>query len=266
MADVLDPVDIESSLRGRFGRPLRYLESVGSTNDEAMEWAVEGAPEGAVVVTDHQTAGRGRWGRTWSSEPRRLLQSSTVLRPGIPVAEAGVVTTCVGVACARGIEETCGIEVGLKWPNDVTIAGKKVAGILVESRVNDNSTIEIAIAGVGINVNWEIEEMPEDIRDRATSLSVITRKRVDRAHLLASSLLALETVYGRVKANLSNEVIAEAVMRSDVLGQAVAVRFLDGSAVAGRALGLDATGALRLETADGVRVVQVGEIEQLRPV
>lgn len=264
MDEVLDPAEIEGALRGRFGRPLRYLPSVGSTNDEAMTWAVEGAPEGSVVVTDHQTAGRGRWGRTWSSEPGRLLQSSTVLRPGVAPSAAGVVTTCVGVACARGVEEVCGVEVGLKWPNDVTVEGKKIAGILVESRVDGGATIEIAIAGVGINVNWAIEEMPEEIRDRATSLSVVTGKACDRIQLLASFLFALETVYSRVKANLTEEVIAEAALRSDILGQAVTVRFLDGSTIAGRAVGLDETGALKLESADGERVIQVGEIEQLR--
>lgn len=264
MDELLLPAAIDAALRGRFGRPLRYLESVGSTNDEALHWAIEGAPEGAVVATDHQTAGRGRWGRTWSSKPGLLLQSSTVLRPDLGVADAGVITTCVGVACARAIEEVCGVEVGLKWPNDVTIDGKKVAGILVESRVDERSVIEIAIAGVGINVNWDVAEMPAEIRERATSLSVVTGKVCDRVELLAALMFALETVYGPVKANLRDEVIAEAVLRSDVLGRAVTIRFLDGSVLTGRASGLDSTGALKLETPEGLRTVHVGEIERLR--
>ena len=264
MNDVLDPQAIESALRGRFGRPLRYLASVGSTNDDAMAWAVEGAAEGAVVVTDHQTAGRGRWGRTWSSEPGRLLQSSTILRPALPVSAAGLVTTCVGVACARGIEDACGTEVGLKWPNDVTIDGKKVAGILVESRVDAASTIEIAIAGVGINVNWDVADMPEEIRERATSLSVVTSKHIDRTALLASFLAAFENVYGQMKQD-GEALIAEAIMRSDVIGRDVTIRFLGGSTKSGRASGLDATGGLVLQTSEGPTTVHVGEIEQLRP-
>ncbi len=264
MDDTFNSASLEAALCGRFGRPLRYLPEVGSTNDEAMAWALAGAPEGTVVVTDHQTAGRGRWGRTWASEPGRLLQSSTVLRPGLPVSDAGLITTCVGVASARAIEETCGVEVGLKWPNDVTVADKKVAGILVESRVVDESIIDIAIAGVGINANWDVADMPAEIRDRATSLSVVTGKTIKRTVLFASFLLALETVYARLKANLGDEIMAEAVMRSDVIGHTVTVRFLDGSTITGRAAGLDGSGALRLESDHEVRTVHVGEIAQLR--
>lgn len=257
---------IEPALRGSFGRPLRYHASIGSTNEEAMTWAEEGAPEGAVVGADHQTAGRGRWGRTWSSEPGSLLQTSTILRPELPIVDAGVITTSIGVACARAVEEVSGLEVGLKWPNDVNIAGKKVAGILVESRVDERGVIAIAIAGVGINANWAIADMPEDIRGRATSISVATGAPVDRLELLAAYLVALESVYGLIGTDRRDEVIVEAVMRSEILERDVTVRFLDGSAVAGRATGIDPSGALKLETPTGTRLVHVGEIEQLRPI
>jgi len=257
---------IAPALRGRFGDPLRYYPTIGSTNEEAMAWALEGAPEGAVVGADHQTAGRGRWGRTWSSAPGSLLQTSTVLRPKLRAADAGVITTSVGIACARALEEVAGVEVGIKWPNDVNIVGKKTAGILVESHVDAEGHIDIAVAGVGINANWDVAEMPEEIRDRATSISVVTGKPVDRLQLLVAFLFALESVYGLIRAGRRQEIIAEAVMRSDVLGQAVTVRFLDGSAIAGRAVGFDDSGGLQLETMDGVRAVHVGEIEQLRPM
>ncbi len=257
---------IEPVLRGRFGHPLRYYPSIGSTNVVAMGWASEGAPEGAVVGADHQTAGRGRWGRTWSSAPGNLLQTSTILRPMLPVSEAGVITTAVGIACARAVEEVASVEVGMKWPNDVNVHGKKVAGILLESHVDDAGRIDIAVAGVGINVNWDVADMPEEIRDRATSISVITGKPVARLQLLASFLYALETVYGLTKEGRGHEVIAEAVMRSDVLGKAVTIRFLDGSTIAGRAVGIDPSGALRLETEEAERTIQIGEIEQLRPL
>lgn len=262
----LSPETIAPVLRGRFGEPLRYYDSIGSTNEEAMAWALDGAPEGAVVGADHQTAGRGRWGRSWSSAPGKLLQTSTVLRPGIRVADAGVITTAVGVACARAVEEVSGIEVGIKWPNDINIMGKKIAGILVESHVDDRGRIDIAIAGVGINVNWNVAEMPEEIRDRAISISTVAGAPVDRLRVLASFLFSLETVYGWIRAGRREEIIAEAVMRSEVLGDAVSVRFLDGTAIAGRAVGIDVSGGLQLETPDGVRVVHVGEIEQLRPI
>ena len=264
MDQTLTAETIEPALRGRFGRPLRYYSSIGSTNEAAMTWANEGAPEGAVVGADHQTAGRGRWGRTWSSAPGALLQTSTVLRPRIPVAAAGVITTSVGVACARAIEELSGLEVGLKWPNDVNIEGKKVAGILVESRVDETGSIEVAIAGVGINANWQIAEMPEEIRDRATSISVATGKTVDRLELLVTFLSSLESVYGLIGLGRTDEVIGDAVMRSDVIGHEVTVRFLDGSATSGVASGIEPSGALHLESPEGTRTIHVGEIEQLR--
>ena len=266
MEDALTAERIEPALRGRFGKPLRYYPSIGSTNEEAMTWATEGAPEGAVVGADHQTAGRGRWGRTWSSEPGTLLQTSTILRPRVPVADAGVITTSVGVACARAVEEVSGLEIGLKWPNDVNIAGKKIAGILVESQVDEGGKIEAAIVGVGINANWRIEDMPEEIRHKATSILVVTGRTVDRLDLLCAYLFALESVYGLIAAGRREEIVAEAVMRSEVIGHDVTVRFLDGTAMAGRAVGLDPSGALRLDSGEGERVVHVGEIEQLRPL
>lgn len=266
MDETLTAESIEPVLRGRFGKPLRYYPSIGSTNEEAMRWANEGAPEGAVVGADHQTAGRGRWGRTWSSAPGNLLQTSAVLRPNLPVLDAGVITTSIGVACARAVEEVSGLEIGLKWPNDVNIAGRKVAGILVESRVDDRGIITTAIAGVGINANWPIEEMPDEIRERATSISVATGVAVDRLELLVAYLAALEEVYGLIKTDRRDEVVVEAVMRSEILERDVTVRFLDGSTMAGRASGIDPSGALKLETAEGTKLVHVGEIEQLRPI
>jgi len=170
------------------------------------------------------------------------------------------------VACARAVEEVAGIEVGIKWPNDVNLTGRKIAGILMESHVDAAGRMEIAIAGVGINVNWEVADMPEEIRDRATSISAVKGARVDRLGLLVAFLFALESTYGLIGQGRRDEIIAEAVMRSEVLGQDVTVRFLDGTSVAGRAATIDASGALRLETAEGTRTVHVGEIEQLRPV
>jgi BirA family biotin operon repressor/biotin-[acetyl-CoA-carboxylase] ligase len=266
MDDALTPDLIARALRGRFGSPLRYYPSIGSTNEDAMTWAHEGATEGAVVGADHQTAGRGRWGRTWSSEPGNLVQTSTVLRPNLPVLDAGVITTAIGVACARAVEEISGLEVGLKWPNDVNIAGKKIAGILVESRVDDRGVITIAIAGVGINANWAIADMPEEIRDRATSISVAIGAPVDRLELLVAYLHALESVYGLIRTDRRDEIIVEAVMRSEILERDVTVRFLDGSTIEGRASGIDPSGALKLETAGETKLIHVGEIERLRPI
>ncbi|MFP5351825.1 MAG: biotin--[acetyl-CoA-carboxylase] ligase, partial [Actinomycetota bacterium] len=106
----LSQATVEESLGGAFGSPLRFCEEIGSTNTEALAWAKQGAPEGALVVTNHQTQGRGRWGRSWSSAPGKLLQFSLVLRPAMEPGHLGLVTTALGVACAQAIEALCGLD------------------------------------------------------------------------------------------------------------------------------------------------------------
>lgn len=262
-ADRLDAASIEPLLRGSFGRPLRAHDVIGSTNADALEWAATGAPEGAVVVAEHQTAGRGRWGRGWSSEPGRLLQFSVVLRPEIPPSDAGVITTSVGVAVARSIESVTSLEPKIKWPNDITISQRKLAGILVESRGRE--AIDVAVVGIGVNVNWAGDEMPEEIASTATSLSEELGRPFPRAELLASILAELETVFAwGTTPNARTRLIAEATDRSEVLGRGVTVTGADGSTREGIARRLTETGALELETPSGTEEIHVGEVTRLR--
>src|SRR5680860_1413471 len=146
MTSDLSAARIEGALRGRWGRPLRFFEEIESTNSEALEWAEEGAPEGAAVVADHQSAGRGRLGRTWLSEPGAVLPLSVVLRPRLPPDRFGLLSAAAGVATAEAIAEVSGLSCRLKWPNDVTISGRQVAGILHESRVSTAGVPAIAVS------------------------------------------------------------------------------------------------------------------------
>lgn len=261
----LDERSIRAALTGRFGAPLRFFDEVGSTNTIAMRWAEEGAPEGALVATDHQTAGRGRRGRAWFSEPGTALQFSLVLRPGTSVDATGLLTAAVGIACADGIEAETGARASIKWPNDVVMMDKKVAGILVESKVVDQ-TLELAIVGVGINVSWP-SQVPDDIAARATSLDRVidAPAPVDRTRLLSAILSALERVYSLVKhpggrADLVRRIEA----RSANIGKDVVVRFPDGTTVQGTAFGITPAGGLRLATGDMVHEIHAGEIERVR--
>jgi BirA family biotin operon repressor/biotin-[acetyl-CoA-carboxylase] ligase len=255
---------IESALRGRFGRPLRYRDEIGSTNTEAMEWAGEGAPEGALVVADHQTAGRGRWGRGWISAPGSLLQFSLVLKPELPADRVGLLTTAVGVACADVIETLTGIPTGIKWPNDVVVRGRKLAGILVESRL-EGSRLATAIAGVGVNVGWERADVPEEIAERATSIAIESGTAPSRADLLGALLASFESVYAlALDPERAGRVIDRATDRSVVLGRNVMAAFADGSTTEGVALRLLEDGALELETDGERRALHVAEITQLR--
>ncbi len=261
----LSPELIQRALRGRFGDPLRYFDAIGSTNTEALAWAKDGAPEGALVVADHQTAGRGRWGRSWFSAPGTLLQFSLILRPALPLGAVGLLTTALGVACADVIEVLARLPTNVKWPNDVTIRGRKVAGILVESQVSDGQ-VEVAVAGIGINVSWRPKDAPDEIVARATSLVSEAGERVpERTELLAATLASFEGLYAACKIpSRRQSVIDRATARSELLGRTVTARFADGRSLTGTAVRLLPNGALELESEGTIQVLEVAEIEQVR--
>lgn len=255
--------------RGRFGTPVRFFDEIGSTNDEAMRWAtLENAPEGAVVVTDHQVTGRGRWGRSWFSQPRTALQFSLLLRPRMPVDVLGLLTTALGLACAEAIEIAAGVRCSLKWPNDVVSSGRKLAGILVESRVTGH-IMDIAIAGMGINVSPP-SDVPDDVAARATNIydeadRAGTGKHPERAELLGWVLDSFERLYERLgTGDGAAELVERATNRSVVIGHDVVVRLADGSTYEGRAERLLPSGALEVLVAGEHRAIHVGEVEQLR--
>lgn len=270
MNDDLRPESIERWVRASFGSPVRFFDEISSTNDEAMRWAtIEAAPQGAIVVTDHQVTGRGRWGRTWFSEPKTAIQFSLVLRPRMPVDVLGLLTTALGLACAEGVEIAAGIKCSLKWPNDVVANGKKLAGILVESRVTGHM-MDIAIAGMGVNVHPPTGDVPDDVARRATSVLAEARaagggKEPSRAEILGWILDSFERIYTRVGTGEgAAELIERATTRSEVLGRDVVVRVADGSTFEGRAERILPSGALEVAVDGRHRAVHVGEVEQVR--
>lgn len=269
MSPDLSAQSIDAELSGRLGRSLTFLETTDSTNERALELLATGAAEGSMVVADHQTTGRGRRGRSWESPPGSGLLFSLVLRPGSPEA-LEILTTALGVATAEAIEQATGVAPELKWPNDVTVAGRKLAGILVESRLS-GGTIEGAVAGMGVNVTWPPTEHDDDGLN-ATSIVALAAQDAaiavpDRAVLLGAVLKRFELLYDDLTfAETRSDVVRRATDRSETLGRDISVRFADGSSVEGRALDLTATGALRLKTPDGaIKVLNVGETERLRP-
>ncbi|MFN2594513.1 MAG: biotin--[acetyl-CoA-carboxylase] ligase [Actinomycetota bacterium] len=270
MSDDLSPDSISRFIRGRFGTPVRYFEEIGSTNDEAMRWAtMEQAPEGAVVVTDHQVAGRGRWGRTWFSEPGTAIQFSLILRPRLPVDVLGLLTTALGLACAEGVEIAAGVRCWLKWPNDVVIADRKLAGILVESRVTGH-LMDVAVAGMGINVRRPVSEVPPELSARATDVdqeiaAAKSDKHPERAEILGWVLDAFERLYVRLGSGEgAADLIDRATARSQVIGRDVTVRVADGSTFEGKAERLLPSGALEVQVNGEHRAVHVGEVAQVR--
>jgi BirA family biotin operon repressor/biotin-[acetyl-CoA-carboxylase] ligase len=183
--DSLAPEAMVPRLRGRFGQPY---EHVGSTPSTQLLLAPD-APEGALVVAEEQTAGRGRLGRSWFAPAGTSLLCSLQLRPDTPTERLPELTGVAARACADAIAALTGLEPALKFPNDVLVGGRKVAGILAEARDGR------VVLGVGINVNLPVDELPEDVDRPATSLLVETGRELDRAELLAELLEQLERRY-----------------------------------------------------------------------
>jgi len=252
----------DANTRRRIGRALEVVPVIGSTNDRARELLVEADGDGAVVVADEQTAGRGRRGRTWQSPPGRNLYLSVALVPALAAVDAWRLGLATALAVAGACETVARID--LKWPNDVVAAGdgRKVAGLLVETMV-ESDRLRGAVLGIGINVNWRRSEMPADLREGASSLADVRGASVDREELLGRLLDTLETEVAAVEAGISP--LARYRARCSTLGATVEVQTADGL-VTGRALDLDSSGALVVEDGDGRRhVVSGGEVTRVRP-
>jgi BirA family transcriptional regulator, biotin operon repressor / biotin---[acetyl-CoA-carboxylase] ligase len=186
---------------GRMGNQLVVVEETSSTNDLAWEAEATGAPEGFVVFAERQTAGRGRYGRRWESAPYQGLWFSVLLHPPVTLNESPRLTSLLaGVAAATIIEET-GCAVSIKMPNDIYVAGRKIAGVLVEGRTANDGRY-VAVAGLGVNVNQTLEDFPEELRATAGSLRMATGRQIQRGHLAIALLRKLETDYRTFQAGL----------------------------------------------------------------
>ncbi|WP_302768686.1 biotin--[acetyl-CoA-carboxylase] ligase [Anaerotignum lactatifermentans] len=185
--------ELEQGLKTKtMGQTIYFYEETDTTNNRARELALEGAPEGTLVVAEKQTAGRGRRGKVWESPLGTGIWMSLVLRPQIAPAEASVLTLLCGLATAEAIEAETGLSAGIKWPNDILINGKKAVGILTEMDC-EMSEVHFVIPGIGINVNTA--SFPPEIADIATSLYLECGKTVSRRRLVHKVLERLEEHY-----------------------------------------------------------------------
>ncbi len=191
------PLDVEALRRGRttacFGAVIRYLETTDSTNTVAQQLARDGAVEGTVVIAETQTRGRGRLGRSWASPAFRNLYLSIVLHPPVAVPDAPRLGLVVGLATAETVAEWTP-RAALKWPNDVLIDGRKVAGILMEMDAEEDR-VRSVIAGIGVNLNMTPEDLPDDLRGKAGSLRMALGTPIDRVAFAGRLLARLEARY-----------------------------------------------------------------------
>ncbi len=234
---------------GLMGRAFYAFQMLPSTQDELRRLVETGAPEGALVVTDHQTRGRGRQGRQWLDEPGANLLFSFLLRPNLPLAQIPQLSLLAALASAEALEAATGLAIGIRWPNDLQRRGRKVGGILAEAAAI-GERVAYVILGIGINVNQT--EFPGDLPGRATSLALEVGHPLSREVLLETLLGSLDRWYGRYLSE-GFPPVRDGWRRAAVtLGQRV-----DGGGVTGVAEDLDADGALLVRTQQGdlVRLV-----------
>lgn len=230
---------------------VRWFDSLDSTNRYLLDEARRGAPDGVVAVADHQTAGRGRRGREWVAPPGSSLLVSVLLRPSLAPERTQVVSMASGVAMVDAVERVAGFAPALKWPNDLVVGDRKLAGILAEAEGG------AVVVGVGVNVNWH--EFPSEIAETATACNLEAGHAVDRRALLAGFLRELDLRY----ANLEG-VAAEYERRLVTLGRRVRVERPDGDIV-GRAVAVARSGELLVDDGTGEPVaVHVGDVIHLR--
>ena len=254
---------IAADLYSRLGncalvREIVVFEETDSTNDQAANSGRNSAAGGLAIFAEKQKAGRGRFGRRWESASHLGLWFSLLLRPTFPQERWPRLTTWAAVSIASAIERATGVCAGIKWPNDIFINGRKVAGILIEAG-QDRAQENFAVLGIGLNANHAREDFPENLAAIATSLRVATGRSIDRAAMAAEILRELDAGYAGLDRRF-DQLVAEAARRSVLLGRWVQVRTAD-SMIEGVAESLDASGQLLLRKNDGsLAALSAGEV------
>jgi BirA family biotin operon repressor/biotin-[acetyl-CoA-carboxylase] ligase len=253
-------LDLDRLGKTRF-TTVRIHEELPSTNTALVEEARAGAPEGLVLVADHQTAGRGRLGRTWSAEPGTALLVSVLLRPPLPLDEIPVVLMAAGLAACDGVEAAAGFRPRLKWPNDLVLDDRKLAGLLTEATGGADPGV---VLGLGINV--AAGAYPAELSREATSCEEVASKPVDRAEVLIAFLTALESRYGTALVPGGRAQTFEAYRKdSATLGRRVRVELTSGPPLEGQASRLADDGQLVVtDDAGQDHLVNVGDVKHLR--
>ena len=245
----------------RLGQTIRSFDVVSSTNELALQWAADGAPDGAVVYAEYQERGRGRMGRTWSAAAGLNLMFSVILRPSLVPDQWSLITIAACVAVADAVEAfTAPVRPEIKWPNDVLLEGRKCCGMLLESNWSGRQATEgrAVVMGIGINVNQD--SFPTELQPRATSLLLATGQPIPRAELLAAVLEELESALDHLRSDASG-LRRRYLRRMRDLHETVELRFAQGGGtVRGIAAGLGETGGLILSTDEGMRIFHAGEV------
>jgi BirA family transcriptional regulator, biotin operon repressor / biotin---[acetyl-CoA-carboxylase] ligase len=238
-AERLCPDQIEDALdTARVGRRVAVWNRVVSTNDLAARAALSSANEGLVILAEEQTAGRGRRGRSWLAPPRTSILMSVLLFPPEPLADPAWLTALGAVAVAGVLSEWSGHEARIKWPNDVRVDGRKVAGVLVERAAG-------AVVGIGLNANLTRDDFPAELRDTATSLRILMGRPVDRSELARDLIRRIDALYETSRSTGPEPLALQWRDRCEHLGRAVVVETRSGC-IRGCLVDIDLLGSLTL--------------------
>jgi BirA family biotin operon repressor/biotin-[acetyl-CoA-carboxylase] ligase len=259
--DLLTPSEIRPFLKTKWmGKTIHHFHTLDSTNSKAYQLALDGAEEGEVVISESQEKGRGRLGRQWFSPPFLNLYLSVILRPKIPPHQASLITLMAAVATADAIQKFSGLLPLIKWPNDILLRDRKIAGLLNEIH-SEMDRIHFVILGIGVNLNLDKRMFSKEIRAGATSLKIEMGQAISRKIFLQTLLQELEKWYTVIMKEGSAHILKAWRDRAHIKGRRVKVTSF-GKALTGVAVDIDSDGALILETMGGKRErVVAGDIE-----
>jgi BirA family biotin operon repressor/biotin-[acetyl-CoA-carboxylase] ligase len=259
--DLLTPSEVKPILKTKWmGKTIHYFPTVDSTNSKAYQLALHGAEEGEVVIAESQERGRGRLGRSWFSPPFLNLYLSIILRPKIPPHQAPLITLMAAVATAEAIRKFSDLTPSIKWPNDILLRDRKIAGLLNEIQ-SEMDRVHFVILGIGVNLNMDAKMFSKEIRNVATSLKRETGRMISRKDYIQTLLQELEDWYTIFLKEGSVPVLEAWRERAQIKGKPVKVTSF-GEPLFGVAADIDSDGALILETKNGERRrVVAGDIE-----
>lgn len=250
---------LENREPGRVGCVIHYFAEASSTQDVARRLALDSAPEGTVVIAETQSAGRGRLGRQWHSPPGVNLYLTVILRPSLRLTQMPRLSLVAGVAAAEALETVAPGLVQLKWPNDVWLGGRKAGGIIAEAVSDSRGEVSCVLLGIGFNLNLGAGEIPRELKDRATSVLIATGRACDRTVVAAALFSRLDKRYRESESRGFEAIRLLFEAYSALTGRRIVVS--DGQArLSGVVKGIDAAGALLLETGGGIRRIVGGDV------
>jgi len=264
-SDLLLPWEIISGLETKvLGQQAYYFDSIDSTQSQAMKMINESKKEGTIIIAEKQTGGRGRSGRQWIS-PKGGIWFSIILHPKFDISNTTLFPIASSLALSIAIQKTCKISTELKWPNDLTIKGKKLAGMLIDASFESNK-IENLVLGVGINFNVNVKEIEKVLKKTPNFYGVSSlndqKNKTSQIELIQSFLLELEKVYEELNNNQIKKIITEWTKRSSTIGKKVEMNTLNGK-ISGKAIKIDEDGGLIIKDKNKTNKVFAGDIVHL---